>query len=244
MTALALWPLAAVAGEAAADLPARVKRIVLHTLGGPFYRDPSRRFLFYAPKETFALWRRPTFGAHWIVWTDGSLWPRHAVRGEPAHWLPRVDRPADLAWRLRLARQAAPVYSHVQDRNSDTIGIEVAHSGRSDGPFPEAQVLTVAWLVRTLLEMSGGRLTAAEVVGHKDLDDRPAYTNEGCQHDGCSFYVDDAGRPYRRRVDPPESLFTALARQGLLIPREGTAGDRELLRGEAIPTDRIPAVAR
>ena len=57
-------------------LPARVKRIVLHTLGGPFYRDPARRWVFYSPAETFALWRRPGFGAHWIVWTDGSLWPQ------------------------------------------------------------------------------------------------------------------------------------------------------------------------
>ena len=242
MTALALWPCAAVAGEA--DLPIRVKRIVLHTLGGPFYRDPVRRFLFYPPKETFALWRRPTFGAHWIVWSDGSLWPRHPASQGPTHSLPPVDRPADLAWRLRLAREAAPVYSHVQDRNSDTVGIEVAHSGRSDEPFPEAQVRTLAWLVRTLLEMSGGHLTVAQVIGHKDLDDRPAYTDEACQHDGCPYYVDDNGRPYRRRVDPPEGLFAALARQGLPIPREGTEGDRELLRGEAILADRIPAVAR
>lgn len=244
MTALALWPLAAVAGEAESGLPVRVKRIVLHTLGGPFYRDPARRFVFYPPPETFSLWRRPAFGAHWIVWTDGSLWPRHAATGEPTHSFPPVDRPADLAWRRRLAREATPVYSHVQDRNSDTVGIEVAHSGRSDGPFSDAQVKTLAWLVRALLEMSGGRLSVAQVVGHKDLDDRPAYTGEGCQRDGCPFYVDDAGRPYRRRVDPPEGLFAALARQGLLVPREATAGDRELLRGEAIPADRIPALAR
>ena len=101
----------------------------------------------------------------------------------------------------------------------------------------------MAWLVRTLLGMSGGRLAATDVVGHKDLDDRPAYVDESCRT-RCAFYVDDADRPYRRRVDPPEALFTALARFGLVIPRSGTEGDRELLRGQAIPASRIPKTRR
>jgi hypothetical protein len=234
---------AAPAADAAA-LPARVRRIVLHTLGGPFYRDPARRWVFYSPEETFALWRRPGFGAHWIVWTDGSLWPRHPGRGEPASVQPPVQDPADPAWRARLAREAAPVYAHVSGANAETVGIELAHSGRNDDSFPEAQVRSVAWLVRTLLEMSGGRLAAADVVGHKDLDDRPAYVDESCHRDGCAFYVDDASRPFRRRVDPPEALFTALVRFGVVISRSGSEGDRELLRAEAIPARRIPKTRR
>jgi N-acetyl-anhydromuramyl-L-alanine amidase AmpD len=136
------------------------------------------------------------------------------------------------------------VYAHASGANAETVGIELAHSGRSDDPFPEAQVRSVAWLVRTLLEMSGGRLAAADVVGHKDLDDRPAYVDESCHRDGCAFYVDDAIRPFHRRVDPPEALFTALARFGVVIPRSGSAGDRELLRAEAIPASRIPKTRR
>lgn len=242
MAALCLSPVPAMPAAPAGDevaLPARVRRIVLHTLGGPFYRDPDRRWLFYSPAETFALWRRPGFGAHWIVWTDGSLWPRHPARGEPASFSPPVLGPADAAWRARLAREAAPVYAHASAANAETVGIEVAHSGRSEDPFAEPLARSVAWLVRTLLEMSGGRLTAADVVGHKDLDDRPAYVDENCRR-ACAFYVDDADRPYRRRVDPPEGLFTALARLGVEIPRAGSEGDRELRRAEAIPPRRIP----
>jgi hypothetical protein len=225
----------------AVSLPARIHRIVLHTPGGPFYRDPARRFRYGTPGETFALWK-DRFGAHWIVWTDGSLWPRHPRPHEPRSVVPPVDRPLDEAWRRRLAADARPVYSHVQGRNQDTVGIEVSHSGRSDDPFPEAQAKTVAWLVRALLELSNGRLTPADVVGHKDLDDRPAFEPDGCR-EGCPYYADDAGRPYRRRVDPPEGLFEALAREGLVIPRPG-AGDDELRRAQAIPDDRVPRLVR
>jgi len=220
------------------SLPPRVRHIVLHTLGGPFYRDPARRFRFGTPAQTFALWK-PRFGAHWIVWTDGSLWPRHPRPGQPRSVRPPVDRPLDPTWRRRLAAEARPVYGHVQGANEDSLGIELSHSGRSDDPFPEAQVRTTAWLVRALLELSSGRLTEAAVVGHKDLDDRPAFEPDSCRN-GCPYYADDAGRPYRRRVDPPEGLFVALARQGLVIPRPSPEGDTELQRAQAIPADRVP----
>jgi hypothetical protein len=235
---------AATAAPHPAPLPARIKRIVLHTLGGPFYRDPARRWVFYPPPETMALWRKPGFGAHWIVWIDGSVWPRHPRGGEAPSFLPPVGRGTDDAWRARLARESAPVYAHVVGGNSDSVGIEVAHSGRHGDGFPEAQVRSVAWLLRALIEMSGGRLTLADVIGHKDLDDRPAYVDEGCHGSGCAFYVDDEGRPYRRRVDPPEGLFAALAGLGMDIPRAGSEGDRQIDRGERIPKDRVPRVSR
>src|SRR5215468_4755210 len=240
--ALLLLPAPTSGAPEAASLPARIHRIVLHTLGGPFYRDPARRFRFGTPKETFALWKE-RFGAHWIVWTDGSLWPRHARAGQPRSVRPPVDRPPDEAWRRRLAADARPVYSHVQGANEDTVGIELSHSGRSGDPFPEAQIRTTAWLVRALLDLSHGRLTTASVVGHKDLDDRPAFEPDSCR-EGCPFYVDDAGRPYRRRVDPPEALFEALAGQGLVIPRPSPQGDSDLLRAEAIPAERVPKLLR
>ena len=224
-------------------LPARVKRIVLHTLGGPFYRDPARRWVFEDPARTYARWRHARFGAHWIVWTDGSLWPRHPRPGEPASAEPPPG-PADAVWHARLARDAAPVYFHAYGANADSVGIEVAHSGRRTDPLPEPQGRSLAWLVAALLEMSGGRLTTADVVGHKDLDRRPAWVNEGCRRAGCAFYADGAGRPYRRRVDPPEALFATLRRHGLAVPREGNEGDRELSRAEALPPDRRPAEGR
>ena len=116
--------------EPPARLPARVRRLVVHALGGPSYSDPRRRFVFFTPPQTQALWRS-SFGAHWIVWTDGSLWPRHG-----ASWRPAVDDPATLADRRRLAREAAPVYSHVRGANTATLGIELAHSGRSGDALP------------------------------------------------------------------------------------------------------------
>jgi hypothetical protein len=252
MTALAwllLLPATAVAGGASGThggaLPARVQRIVLHTLGGPFYRDPAWRFRFLSPPETFSLWK-PRFGAHWIVGTDGAIWPRHPRAGEAASRVP-PDGPVDAAWAEELAREARPVYSHVHGANEDSVGIEVAHSGRSGDPFPAEQVRSVAWLVRALLELSQGRLDVSRVVGHKDLDTRPAYEPDSCQG-GCAFYADDAGRAYRRRVDPPEALFAALARQGLVVPRvrkgHDEVQDEELLRAEAIPQDRIPRLIR
>jgi hypothetical protein len=248
MTALAwllLFPATAVAGGTsvahAAALPARVHRIVLHTLGGPFYRDPTWRFRFLSPPETFALWK-PRFGAHWIVATDGAIWPRHPGRGAPASRVPPTG-PLDAAWAEALSREAAPVYSHAHGANDDSVGIEIAHSGRSDDPFPPDQIRSVVWLVRALLEMSRGRLDATRIVGHKDLDARPAYEPDSCAA-GCPYYADDQGRPYRRRVDPPESLFAALAAQGLVVPRRGGAHDAELLRAEAIPQDRIPRLMR
>jgi hypothetical protein len=242
---LGLLPLLLVSARAAAlpeaELPARVARIVLHTLGGPFYGDPARRFAFLTPPATFRLWARPGFGAHWIVWTDGGLWPRHPRADEPRSAVPPVDAPLSSLWRARLARAAAPVYGHVQGANRDSVGIELAHSGRSSDPFPPAQIRTLAWLIRSLLEMSAGRLTEASVTGHKDLDPKPAYVVDDCRGSGCAYYVDASGRPFRRRVDPPESLFEALARTGLHIPR-GAGEDDQLERAEALRPSEVPAV--
>jgi N-acetylmuramoyl-L-alanine amidase len=242
---LAFLAMSAPSGAApVAELPVRVARIVLHTLGGPFYGNPALRFAFFTPPATFRLWTRPNFGAHWIVWTDGGLWPRHPRPGEPASALPPVDEPLSPAWRERLARDAAPVYSHCQGANRDSVGIELSHSGRGDDPFPAAQVRTVAWLVRSLLAMSHGRLTEASVTGHKDLDRKPAYVVDDCNGPGCAYYVDVAGRPFRRRVDPPETLFEALAQAGLRIPRDRSEGDAQLDRALALGQAEVPAVVQ
>jgi hypothetical protein len=230
------------AGDAApARLPPRVSQIVLHVLGHPSYSSPERRFIFYPPPDTQALWKR-RFGAHWIVWTDGSIWPRHVTGPQPASWMPDPARPVDAALRRRLAAEAAPVYAHVHRLNRGSVGIEVAHSGRGQDPFPQRQVDSVAFLVRTLLEMSEGRLGPAAVVGHKDLDRRPAYVRTRCQRPGCPVFVDPSGQPYRRRVDPPEALFQSLARAGLSVPR-GSEGDADLARAEALlPAGRAAGV--
>jgi N-acetylmuramoyl-L-alanine amidase len=225
-----------------AGLPARVARIVLHTLGGPFYGNPAMRFAFLPPPATFRLWAHPSFGAHWIVWTDGALWPRHPRAGEPLSAIPPVDAPLSRAWRERLAGDAAPVYAHVQGANRDSVGIELSHSGRSQEPFPPAQIRTVAWLIRSLIAMSRGRLTEAAVTGHKDLDTQPAFVVDDCRGASCAYYVDAGGRPFRRRVDPPESLFAALAEAGLRIPRATSAGDAELDRTLALGASEVPAV--
>jgi hypothetical protein len=219
-------------------LPARVRRIVLHTLGGPSYDRPERRFVFFAPLETQGLWA-PQFGAHWIVWTDGSLWPRHPRRGEARSWTLSADAAASHDQRERLAREAAPVYAHVYGANEESLGVELSHSGRSSDPFPEAQLRGVALLLKTLLAMSNGRLGPADVVGHKDLDRRPAYVSPSCEYAGCSYFVDDEGRAFHRRVDPPESLFLQLKKEGLAIPRPAD-GDAELRRAEAIPAGVRP----
>ena len=238
--ALPVCAWAAPPAEAGEALPRRVREIVIHVPGGPSYTNPARRFRFFDPKATQALWK-PRFGAHWIVWTDGSLWPRHPAAGEPDSWRPPVDRPADDTWRRRLAAEADPVYGHLHNANSHSLGIEVAHSGRSGDPFPTAQVKTLAWLLRTLLDMSGGRLSTAQVHGHKDLDRRPAYVQERCARPGCAVFVDGNGRAFRRRVDPPEGLFAALRAEGLEVPRPRD-GDADLIRAEAIPEGARPAV--
>jgi hypothetical protein len=204
---------------------------VVHTLGNPAYEEPARRWVFRTPPETHRLWR-PAFGAHWIVWTDGSIWPRHPRPGEDPSFPPGGSS------RRRLAREAAPVYSHLHRGNSRSVGIELAHSGRSDDPVPAVQARALAWLVRTLLEMSGGRLTTADVYGHKDLDRRPAYVTRRCERRGCPVFTDGEGRAYRRRVDPPEALFAALAREGLPLPRRNREDDRELRRAEALGAGR------
>lgn len=239
---MALIALAA-ASPAPADelLPRRVRRIVLHTLGGPAYDRPERRFVFFAPLETQALWK-PGFGAHWTLWTDGTLWPRHPEPGEPRARTPPPGAAGGRAERERLAREAGPVYAHVYGHNSHTVGIELSHSGRSTEGLPEAQLRSLAFLLRTLLEMSGGRLTAAEVVGHKDLDRRPAYVLPSCERPGCPVFVDEAGQPFRRRVDPPESIFVQLRKEGLDVPRPPEA-DAELRRAEAISPGARPRVA-
>jgi hypothetical protein len=228
-----------------------VQRIVLHTLGGPFYGQPDRRWAFFTPAETFRLWRRPSFGAHWIVWRDGSIWPRHVEGGEPLSFTPPLspgspgEAPGlDPLLARRLVREAAPVYSHVAGANSRTVGIEIAHSGRTDDPFPPEQARAAAWLVSSLLALSQGRLGPQHVVGHKDLDRKPAYVGDRCSHADCLAYADGSGRPYRRRVDPPEALFDALAREGMRVPRGTSEGDAELLRAEAIPGDAVPATLR
>jgi hypothetical protein len=226
------------------DLPARVARIVLHTLGGPFYGNPAMRFVFLSPPETFRLWSRPRFGAHWIVWTDGRLWPRHPRPGEPPSAVPPWDLPLSTAWRERLAREAAPIYAHVQGWNQDSVGVEVAHSGRSHEGFPAPQIKTVAWLIRSLIAMSGGRLDLTSVTGHKDLDRRPAYVVDDCNVPPCAYYVDSSGRPFRRRVDPPEGLFTALAGEGLRIPRDASEQDASLERAEALGASEVPLVEK
>ena len=135
------------------------------------------------------------------------------------------------------------MYSHLYRGNSDSLGIELAHSGRRDQAFPPEQARAAAWLVRTLLEMSGGRLDERSVFGHKDLDRRPAYVHRRCERPGCLVYVDGAGRPYRRRVDPPETLFETLAREGLAIPRPPDA-DAELIRAEGLGAEAQAAMSR
>jgi N-acetylmuramoyl-L-alanine amidase len=230
----------ALGAEGPPRLAPRIKRIVVHVLGGPAYDRPERRFRFFDPPETQSRWKA-RFGAHWIVWTDGSLWPRHPAPGGPPSWMPDTSNAADEADRRRVAAEAAPVYAHLHNGNSDSVGIELAHSGRADDPFPAAQVRSLSWLLRSLLELSGGRLTAADVYGHKDLDRRPAYQRASCERPGCPYFVDGQGRALRRRVDPPESLFAALAREGLAVPRPPD-GDADLRRAETIaPGERPPA---
>lgn len=242
MTVLALALALAAAPEAADTLPARVRRIVLHCPGGPSYGRPERRWLFFDPPGTQRLWKGG-FGTHWIVWTDGSIWPRHPRRRDPPSYVPSLEAPADAAWRRRIAAEAAPVFAQAHGHNTDSVGIEVSHSGRSGEAFPPAQLRSLAWLLRTMIDISVERLTPASVVGHKDLDPRPAYVGAGCEHAGCPVFVDEAGQPFRRRVDPPESLFSGLAAEGLAIPRPPD-GDAELLRVEALPPAARPKVAR
>jgi hypothetical protein len=191
------------------------------------------RFVFFTPEKTQVLWK-PRAGAHWIVWTDGSIWPRHTRPQEAPSWEPPADGSMPPALARRVAAEAAPVYSHVYWANTATVGIEVAHSGRSGDPFPVRQVRSLAWLLRTLLDLSGGRLTPAAISGHKDVDTRPAYVRELCARPGCPVFVDAEGRPYKRRVDPPESLFRALAEAGIAVPRPAGDGDDELRRAEAL----------
>jgi hypothetical protein len=223
-------------------LPGRVQRIVLHVLGSPTYDRPDRRFGFRDPSATYRMWK-PTFGAHWIIWVDGTIWPRHVAPGAPRSFSPPADEREGEEWQRLLSRQAAPVYSHVFMRNSASVGIEVAHSGRSAEAFPAVQIRSLAWLLRTLLAASGGRLTEDAIVGHKDLDSRPAFVSPTCIRPRCEVFVDDQGRPFRWRVDPPESLFRALAEQGLEIPRPAD-GDADLERAELLPAHVRPAAAR
>jgi hypothetical protein len=225
-------------------LPSRIARIVLHVPGGPTYERPERAFLFYTPQQTHALWRVRRFGTQWILWTDGTLWPRHPSRGEPPSARLPVETPADDAWRGKLAREAAPVYWHVYGENDESVGIEVAHSGRAEDPFPAVQLRALAWLLETLIDMSEGRLTPASVVGHKELDQRPAYVWARCARPGCPVFVDSEGEPYRRRVDPPETLFVGLAREGLTIPRPAGDNDRNLSRAEKGLVSGRPRVAK
>ena len=238
--AVVLWTPIVVRADVEETLPLRVRRVVLHVLGGPAYREPRWRFAFFEPQPTQARWKR-RFGAHWIVWTDGTIWPRHPAEDESTFWLPNPDRPADAARRGRIAREARPVYSHLHNGNSNSLGVEIAHSGRRQDPFPPEQVRSLAWLLKTLLEMSQGRLTPSAIVGHKDVDRRPAYTTSRCERPGCPVFVDLEGRPYRRRVDPPEALFAGLKQEGLDIPRPPEA-DAELVRAESVPPG-VPAVA-
>ena len=174
------------------------------------------------------------------VWTDGSVWPRHPGRGRAASWLP-PDAPADSGWRARLAREAAPVYGHVVGHNDETVGIELAHSGRSGDAFPERQVRSLAWLLRSLLDLSDGRLSPADVRGHKDLDRRVAYCSK--ERAGQPVCGDEAGRPYRRRVDPPESVWAGLRLAGLDVPRPPGDLDADLRRAEALAEGVRPACA-
>jgi hypothetical protein len=234
-------PRSALGDEGPPRLAPRIERVVVHVLGGPAYDRPERRFRFFDPPQTQARWK-PRFGAHWIVWTDGSLWTRHPAPGGGPSWAPDTTRPANEPDRRRIAAEAAPVYSHVYNHNADSVGIELAHSGRAGDPFPEAQVRSLAWLLRALLDLSQGRLTPADIHGHKDLDHRPAYLRASCERPGCPYFVDAEGRALRRRVDPPESLFAALARAGLAIPRP-TDGDADLRRAEAIAPGEKPPVA-
>lgn len=236
-------PLVYARSAAGATLPARLRLVVLHTPGGPDYARPERRWSFLTPRETFALWRRPSFGAHWIVWSDGSIWPRRPAEGEPESFVPPASGLAIGALAERLVRDAEPVLSHVEGANTRSLGIEVAHSGRSEDPFPPSQVRSLAWLLRSLLELSGGRLSSSSVVGHKDLDRQPAWVSERCPEADCAVYADREGRPYRRRVDPPEGLFSALARAGLAVPRSWAEGDVELLRAEAMVAGEVPGTA-
>jgi hypothetical protein len=55
-------------------------------------------------------------------------------------------------------------------------------------------------------------------------------------------FVDATGRPFRRRVDPPESLFAALRSLGIVLARS-PADDDELARAEALAQGERPREA-
>ena len=234
-------PVSAGAAESTPPFPKRVRRIAVHVTGSPTYDRPDRRFIFYDPPATQRLWKS-RFGAHWIVWTDGTIWPRHPSPREAPSFVAPADGSTGTEWQERLSRQAEPVYANVYMRNSSLVGIEVAHSGRSTDPFPPPQIAALVWMLRTMFAASRGRLAAAAVFGHKDLDARPAFVDPGCTASGCKVFVDAQGRPFRWRVDPPESLFAALARSGLDIARPADA-DADLLRAERLAAGVVPATA-
>ena len=196
----------------AATLPQRVTRVVLHTPGGPDYGKPERRFRFLSPRQTQALWSS-RFGAQWILWTDGSLWPRHPRdAGQPVLASRRVagrERrgPAThsgrggsgLRPRRRLQRRQRrhrgrpfrPQRRAVPGRAGARAGVAAAHHVRD--------VRAAVWV------RNAGRWATRISMRAPRTWTTAATTNP------CPYYVDESGEAYRRRVDPPESLFVALA---------------------------------
>src|SRR5207249_1343690 len=146
---------------------------------------PERRFRCFEPPQTQARWK-PRFGAHWIVWTDGSLWPRHVQAGAARSWTPAVDRPADEAEKRRVAAEAAPVYSHLHDGNSNSVGIELAHSGRAT---PEGQ--------QVQLDRVEG-LAAHEGVGRVGGQKQPPVLGKSIDLERARLGVDEPRVTHRR----------------------------------------------
>ena len=215
------WPRAGAARRRV--LPPRVDRIVLHTLGGPFYGQPDMRWVFFSPAETLRRWSRPTFGAHWIVATDGAIWPRHTAAGDARRRsaLPVGSSGASGRGAARR-RHRLPPRARGRSGLLPRGGRQLAHGGhraRALGParrpVPEGAGPRPG-LARVVAPPDVRRPPRArDVLGHKDLDRKPAYVGDRCRGAACAAYADPEGRPYRRRVDPPEALFQALAREGL-----------------------------
>jgi N-acetylmuramoyl-L-alanine amidase len=142
-----------------------ITAIVIHSIGGPAciaHKVQYRPIRFREDDAEF--WRRilaaaPSADAHYVIGRTGQL----------AEVMPTTE-----------------IAYHTVGVNDVSIGIELVNRGDGQDPYPEAQIIRLIDLIKTLRQRYPA-IPIENIVTHGDIDQRTCL----CAH-----------KTYRRRVDP------------------------------------------
>jgi hypothetical protein len=143
---LVAWPADPAAAATSGAKRDRIDGIIVHAVSGP--RCTGGRIEYSGAPGDAAHWKRffdkhPFLGIHYVVDRDGAV-----ARSTPES---------------RIAH-------HALDNSDTTIGIELVHEGDGIAPFPDAQIVALIELIKSI--RSRHAIPIEAIKGHGDVDHR------------------------------------------------------------------------